>query len=234
MLPDALTLDDLETVADLNTFLARARSIQDGQAALHGTGSALAVYVPVLFADALGATVPTILGLRVARLAAPLPEPLQAVYDLGALTDRLTRMAGQSPVLSLPPAQSRAAWTGVTPPLGGWRRKGEYDDGALRSVADAGMRAVAGALPENAGKPVLDTVRSRIWSSPAAGFLTAGDSVLTRFEGGDSLPAGAAFAAHGLGFLREDGNSVLFEAGRWLRLSSAGGHVLVRQPASLR
>ena len=99
------------------------------------------------------------------------------------------------------------------------------------------MRAVAGALPDNAGKPVLATVRSRIWSTPAALVAAAGEPAgghqdpATELPAAE-LPAGAAFAAQALGFLAPQGTSALFQAGRWLRLSSAHGHVLVRLASS--
>ncbi|GAA3686755.1 hypothetical protein GCM10023081_25060 [Arthrobacter ginkgonis] len=233
MHPDQLTLADAESVTDLHTFLTRARAIEDGSARLEAAGTALGVYVPVLYPEALGAPVPTILGLRVARLAEP--ADLAAVYGLGALTDRLARLAGASTDLSLPPAEAFAPWAGVAPPRRGWERIAEYDDATLRSVAEDGMRAVAGALPENAGKPVLATVRSRIWSTPAALVAAAADPAGPRSGPAAELPglavelpAGAAFAAQALGFLAPQGTSALFRAGRWLRLSSAHGHVLVR------
>lgn len=226
MHPDQLILADAESVADLHTFLTRARAIEDGSARLEAAGTALGVYVPVLYPEALGAPVPTILGLRVARLAKP--ADLAAVYGLGALTDRLARMAGGSTELSLPPAEAFAPWAGVAPPRRGWAGIAEYDDATLRSVAEDGMRAVAGALPENAGKPVLATVRSRIWSTPAALVAAAADPAGARPGPAAELPAGAAFAAQALGFLTPQGTSALFQAGRWLRLSSAHGHVLVR------
>ncbi|GER22011.1 hypothetical protein NCCP1664_05080 [Zafaria cholistanensis] len=225
---DHLALADAESVADLHTFLTRARAIEDGSARLEAAGTALGVYVPVLYPEALGATVPTILGLRVARLAEP--ADLAAVYGLGALTDRLARMGGASTELSLPPVEAFAPWAGVAPPRRGWERIAEYDDALLRSVAEEGMRAVAGALPENAGKPVLATVRSRIWSTPAARASVPGDPAGPAPAA--ELPAGAAFAAHALGFLAPGGASALFSAGRWLRLSSAHGHVLVRLASS--
>jgi hypothetical protein len=229
MHPDQLTLADAESVADLHTFLTRARAIEDGSARLEAAGTAVGVYVPVLYPEALGASVPTILGLRVARLAEP--ADLAAVYGIGALTDRLARMSGASTSLSLPPAEAFAPWAGVAPPRRGWERIAEYDDATLRSVAEDGMRAVAGALPENAGKPVLATVRSRIWSTPAALVAAAADPAGPRPDAEPpvaDLPAGAAFAAQALGFLAPQGSSALFRAGRWLRLSSAHGHVLVR------
>lgn len=217
MLPDALQLADAETMSDLRTFLARARTVEDGQARIQVAGAALAVYVPVLAQEAIGGTVPTILGLRVAGLASGDADGLVAVYELGALTDRLARAGDGATELPLPPAESRAAWAGITPPLSGWTALGEYDDDALAAEAESGMRAVAEALPPNAGRPVLDTVRGRIWS--AASQAGAEDS---------GLPLGAAFAAESLGFLRSGARSRLHGNGRWLRLTSTGGHTLVR------
>ncbi|WP_417220944.1 hypothetical protein [Arthrobacter sp.] len=222
MLPDALQLADPETMSDLRTFLARARTVEDGQARLQVVGAALAIYVPVLAQEAIGSTVPTVLGLRVAKLADATADGLVAVYELGALTDRLARAGEMDTALPLPPAESRAAWAGITPPLSGWEARGEYDDGALSAEAEAGMHAVAEALPPNAGRPVLDTVRGRIWSAPCQNGPADVD-----------LPLGAAFAAESLGFLRPGARSQLFGQGRWLRLSSSGGHTLVRQGASL-
>ncbi|MET1036383.1 MAG: hypothetical protein ABWX68_14225 [Arthrobacter sp.] len=235
MLPDSLTLEDHESVADLHTFLARARAVADGEARLQAAGGVLAVYVSVLHPDTLGSGVPTVLGLRVAGLLGPDSGGVDAVYPLGALTDRLARMADGGTVLSLPPAESSAAWAGVSPPRSGWSRLGRLDDDVLAGVAAAGMRAVADALPENAGRPVLATVRSRIWSSPlglAAVPDAAADAAPALPQGGaGDLPSGAAFAAWSLGFLRDGGASVLYANGRWRRLSSGGGHVLVRLAA---
>lgn len=218
MQPESLVLTDHESVSDLHTYLARARTLGEAEARLQAAGDALAVYVPVLHPDTLGSDVPTILGLRIAKLEGHQADGVDAVYPLGALTDRLARMGGDSVELRLPPAEAAASWAGVAPPRQGWSRLGEYDDDALRAVADEGMRAVAAAVPDHSGKPVVATVRGRIWSSPS---------------GHADLPAGAAFAAELLGFLRPGGTSVLFENGRWRRLSSAGGHVLVRLAARL-
>lgn len=222
MIPDALYLADAETMSDLRTYLARARTVQDGQARLQVVGAALAVYVPVLAQEAIGTAVPTVLGLRVARLASPEADGFAAVYELGALTDRLARAAEGETALPLPPAEARAAWAGITPPLSGWEPLGEYDDDALRSEAETGMRAVTEALPPQAGRPVLDTVRSRIWSAP----VQSGTDGL-------EMPLGAAFAAHSLGFLRPGAQSRVFGQGRWLRLTSTGGHTLIRHAAQL-
>ncbi|MGP5073445.1 hypothetical protein ACTXOR_10225 [Arthrobacter rhombi] len=223
MLHDTLPLADADTMTDLRTFLARARTVEDGQVRLQAVRTALAVYVPVLAQEAIAAVTPTVLGLRVAQLATPEADGFEAVYELGALTDRLARVEESETILALPPAESRAAWAGITPPLTGWEERGAYDDDELRRQAEAGMRSVAEAVPTSVGRPVLDTVRGRIWSAPVTGTGP------TEIE----LPLGAAFAAHTLGFLRPGGSSRLFGQGRWLRLSSSGGHTLIRHAAQL-
>ena len=67
---------------------------------------------------------------------------------------------------------------------------------------------------------MISNVRVPVWSEPVAGL----DS---------QLPAGAAFAALTLGFLAGSGTASLFSNGRWLRLSTSTGHVLVRPPSVL-
>lgn len=223
MLYKTLPLADADTMSDLRTFLTRARTIEDGQVRLQAVRTALAVYVPVLAQDAIAAATPTVLGLRVAQLATSEADGFEAVYELGALTDRLARADESETTLPLPPAESRAAWAGITPPLTGWEELGQYDDDELRGQAESGMRSVAEAVPASVGRPVLATVRGRIWSAAVTG--TGPRDV--------ELPLGAAFAAHTLGFLRPGGSSRIFGQGRWLRLSSAGGHTLIRHAAQL-
>ncbi|WP_102161316.1 hypothetical protein [Zhihengliuella halotolerans] len=212
-------LADPDSTADLRTFLARARSVHDGDVSLMMRGLAMAVYVPVIVPQEFGESTPTILGMRAFRLAQPAEGT--AVFPLGALTDRLARMSPIETALQLPPAESQAAWAGILPPVSGWTEAGEYDAETLRAAADAGTRAVVDALPENSGQPVLATVRSRIWSSP----LGTGPA--------PELPTGAAFAAKTLGFVPGDGTVRVLSQGPWHRLSMPAGHVLVRQGARL-
>jgi hypothetical protein len=214
MASETVVLEDQETVADLATFLSRARSIEDGAVLVQATGNALALYVPVLYPEFLGDPVPTVLGMRAVRLGRP--AEAGGVYAISALTDRLARMGGASLDLSIPPAEVQASWAGQQVPRGGWTPVEELSDDVLLAEAMRGIGVVAQALPENAGKPVLKTVRARIWSSPAQGLQTP-------------MPLGMAFGAHALGFLRETKTSTLYACGPWLRLSSGGGHVVARQ-----
>lgn len=214
MASETVVLTDQETVADLGTFFARARSIDDGAVLAQAAGNVLAFYVPVLFPENLGDAVPTILGMRAVALGGP--ASAEGVYPIAAMTDRLARMEGNSLELVMPPAEVGAPWAGRQVPRGGWERLAVLEDDVLLDRAAEGMGAVAQALPENAGKPVLATVRSRIWATPMRDMPV-------------SMPLGMAFGAQTLGFLRPGATSVLFGSGGWLRLGSSGGHVLARQ-----
>ncbi|WP_309079854.1 hypothetical protein [Zhihengliuella sp.] len=216
---DRLALADPDTITDLRTLLGRARTVQDGEVALVARGQALAVYVPALVPEGLGSGTPTVLGMRAFRLA----ESAEGtwVFPLGAVTDRLARMSPLDTVLQLPPAETPASWAGVLPPIGSWEDLGEYDAEALRAVAESGMRAVAEALPANSGRPVVASVRSRVWAAPC------------ELKPVPELPAGAAFAAQTLGFLPPAGPVKVLRSGLWHRLSTAAGQVLVRQGAAL-
>lgn len=214
MASETVVLEDQETVADLATFLSRARSIEDGAVMLQAAGNALALYVPVLYPGFLGDSVPTVLGMRAVRLA--VPAKAHGVYAVSALTDRLARMGSGETRLAVPPAEVPASWAGQQVPRGGWVQREVLEDDALIGEARRGIGAVAQALPENAGKPVLTTVRARIWSSPVAGTET-------------QMPLAMAFGAQALGFLAAGERSTLFSTGAWLRLSCGGGHVVARQ-----
>ncbi len=61
--------DPPRDLADLRTFVTRAKSIDDGAIRLQATGNVLAAYVCVLRPRILGESTPTILGLRTMALA---------------------------------------------------------------------------------------------------------------------------------------------------------------------
>ncbi|MEU4206626.1 transcriptional regulator [Rothia terrae] len=201
---------------DLATFFSRARAV-DSQVAvkLLSRGKALAAYVAVLAPATLLDAMPTVLGMR----AVPLENSahIDTVVEASALLDRLARIEDEGLKLTLPPVTVNAAWAGITPPLSGWQLQGSIDAETLRRTAKEGMDAVDQALPQNPGHAVLDTVRSRIWSSPLPGFEMP-------------IPAGVAFAAEVLGFLPSksmDAVSV-YTADGWVRLNAPGGYVLAR------
>jgi hypothetical protein len=212
-----LVLADAQVVADLRTFVSRARAADDGAIHLSASGTVLAAYVCLMRPRFLGEAVPTILGLRTMRLAEP--AGLELTVSLSAVADRLARMAAGGVELSLPPVQVAESWTGVLPPKSGWAQAGDLPAALLEQTAREGIRQVAEAVPEQAGRPVVEGLRSAVWGAPV--------------QGQPPVPAGAAFAALSLGFL--DGQDVpVFSSGRWIRLSTSRGHVLVRSGASLQ
>jgi hypothetical protein len=205
-----LVLDDPQGYADLRTFVTRGRSLdEDGSIRLQAEGTVLAAYVGVLPGRGLmgdGAVV----GLRTIRLAAP--ASVDTTVALAALADRLARDTADG--LELPPVPVQTAWAALTPPRAGWEPVGTLETEALADVARAGIAEVAHGAPPGAGGHAVTDLRLRVW-----GRLT---------ETVPPVPAGAAFAAYALGFLDPTQPCDVVAHGRWTRLSSPRGHVLVR------
>jgi hypothetical protein len=216
-LDTVLDLGDPRAVADLRVFLSRARAIEDGAVRLQAVGSVLAAYVLVMGPRALGEPVPTVLGLRTAGLARP--AQADVTVSMASVSDRLARLGGSGTELELPPAQMRAPWAAVTPPRGPWAPEGAVDAEAVRAAATAGISEVAAIVPDQPGAAVVQGVRAAVWGRDLGPCPV--------------LPAGAAFAAHMLGFITPGEDLQRFSCGPWSRLSSSRGHVLCRRPAVL-
>ncbi|CAM3840921.1 hypothetical protein MIFL109517_09130 [Micrococcus flavus] len=97
--------------------------------------------------------------------------------------------------------------------------RAEVSDDELIEVAEKGMEAVRAALPQDAGEAVVRQVRARMWGPTLGGDI--------------AFPAGMAFGAHALGFLRPGGRARLSTAGPWTRLDTPGGFVLGRSAVAL-
>jgi len=205
-----IVLEDAQGYADLRTFVARARQLdEDGAVRLQADGAVLAAYVGVLPGRGLmgdGAVV----GLRTMRLGRP--TTLDATVALAAVGDRLAR--DTSAGLELPPVTVQTAWAAMTPPRAGWEPVGSVEAEALVVAARAGIAEVARGAPTGSGGQAVTDLRQRVW-----GRLT--DTM-------PPVPAGAAFAAYALGFLDPTLRCDVVAHGRWTRLSSPRGHVLVR------
>ncbi len=215
---DELEFPDSQVTKDLNTFITRSRTVDDGAVRLEANGTVLAAYVCVIKPSFLGQDSPTIMGLRTMPLGRPIV--LDTTVSLASMADRMARLAYDAVAVSVPDVTVQEAWTGITAPRSGWRPLDEVRAETLEAAALEGIREVSLALPNNAGAPLISSVRNTVWGAPIKGTSTA-------------LPAGAAFAAYTLGFLDREEPAVVLENGRWLRLSSRRGHVLVRRPASL-
>ena len=204
-----LLMADPETLTDLATYVSRARSLDaDGAIRLQAQGLSLAAYVDVLPGRGPSMT-GAVIGLRVMALAEP--ADLDTTVSLASVSDRLAR--GRTAALSIPPTTVRVGWAAIGPPKSGWEVVGDLTAEELRTVATQGITEITQGAPEGSGAQVVAALRQRVWGR---------DSLTT-----PPVPSGAAFAAYALGFLTQQGARV-FAHGRWTRLSTATGHVLVR------
>lgn len=209
----AVHLLDQETRSDLSTYLSRARLLdEDGAVRLQASGRTLAVWVGVLKGRGVAGE-GTVIGLRVLGLAEP--ATVDEVVSLSAVADRLAR-PGDSTELAVPPAPVRTSWAAVSPPRAGWQPVGQVPVARLRQVADDGIAEIAVGAPDGSGGAAVERLRQRVWSRP-----------IDTEDGADGLLSGVAFAAKGLGFLVGE-QAQVFSSGRWFRVSTTGGHVLVR------
>lgn len=214
-----LVLEDRQAVHDLERYLTRAKAMSDTGVRLQTAGTVLAVWTSVLQPRGLGDRVPVALGLRTLRMVEA-PEPaVDEVYPLASILERLARMQGEGRTeLSRPPVTEQVTWTAVTPPRSEWAPVAVVEDAELQQVAQEGVRELGAALPQDPGAAMVAQARAAVW-----GRMLGGPD---EHEG--IMPAGAAFAAHGLGFLSPQGTTTVHAHGPWVRLSTPAGHVLCR------
>jgi len=216
----SFTLADGQTLDDLQVFLARAARIEEGSVRLIAGSGVLAVYIAVFYPQGLLDESPTVLGLRTVALvpgASGEPDTFDAVVPVRSLLGRIeTAKTSASTTISLPMEVNTATWAAISPPRGGWHASGTLAAPILDAAARSGIDEVATAIPTGTGEQIVRKVRSEVWSRPIPGF--------------EHIPAGAGFAALGLGFLGEDEVRV-FESGPWTRLTTERGHVLVKRKA---
>lgn len=209
----------LNAVKDLQSFVTRAKTLDTTGVRFHVSGDVLAVSVSVMHPGGLGDKVPMVVGMRTLALDFSGIErfTMDSVFEMDAITDRTNRMISQgSTQFVLPPREITVMWSAMNAPRSGWMAKAVVDDFEIRKIARNGISRVGEMLPENAGGPVLARVRADVWAE------TIGDPAQVEF------PAGATLGAHSLGFLAPRGETTVSTSANWIRLSSAGGHVLVR------
>ncbi|GAB98326.1 hypothetical protein KILIM_127_00070, partial [Kineosphaera limosa NBRC 100340] len=155
----SIRLADAFDVADLETFLGRARTADpEGAVRLAVHGEVLLVTTRLVpGAGLFGAG--GVLGLR-AFAVRPVKEPAEAtapgspdsaapfgvdvVVAVDAVMDRLARMKRTGDLdLPVPPVQVAAPWAGHAPPRSGWEPLGVLQPDALRAVAKAGIAEIA-------------------------------------------------------------------------------------------
>lgn len=218
----SFTLIDAASLGDLKVYLGRAARVDNGSTRLLGGLGVLAAYTATLTPKGLLDRAPTVLGLRTFALASP--DPFDSVVPIRALLDRLAQLSvlnnsAEGPLeVPLPPSEQNVAWAGISPPKGGWERVGRLDGMTLEIAAREGIAEVAEAVPDNTGEQLVHKVRSEVWGRP----LAALPDLQPR------IPAGAAFSAVSLGFVKPADEVAVFRAGPWLRLTTRRGHVLAR------
>jgi hypothetical protein len=203
-----LHFGDGDALKDLGTYVARARSLDvNGAIRLQCRGTVLATYVDVLPGRGPAMT-GAIIGLRVMALAEA--ADVDVTVSLASVSERLAR--GRTSTFSIPPNTVRVGWAAVAPPRSGWEVVGDLTVEDLRTVATQGIAEITHGASQ-APAQVVAALRQRVW---------ARDSRTT-----PPIPSGTAFAAYALGFLTHQSARV-FAHGRWIRLSTVTGHVLVR------
>jgi hypothetical protein len=214
------TIADEGTARDLLNFLQRAKRMdQNGFVKLRAYGNVLAAYVAPVFASGLNDSSPTIIGMRTMPLDSDFEVDAVVAIDsiISQLEASLVGGFGGPVQISLPEHQ-HVAWAGVTPPRSGWHLVGTLAEPDLTDIARRGIAEVAESIPPSVGGPIAARIRGSIW----------GRSVDLKTK----LPAGAAFAAAGLGFMTVDEQIEVYHSDGWVRLSSEHGHVLARQSDS--
>ncbi|MCX7522196.1 hypothetical protein OSC27_07880 [Microbacterium sp. STN6] len=222
----SFSLIDPLAVSDLKVYLSRASRVEDGSVRLIAGSGVLAAYTAILYPHGLLDRMPTVLGLR--TFATDTGAAFDAVVPVRSMLDRLARVestikdqaadAGGEPIgIRLPLEVSTVTWAGISPPRKGWRPVGETASETLEAAARAGIGEVAADIPEGTGEQIVQRVRAEVWGRPMDGL--------------EYVPAGAGFAASGLGFIAGDEKVAVYETGPWTRLTLRRGHVLVRRQA---
>lgn len=207
-----IDLGSPRAVADLATFVGRAkRANPEGAVRLQLIGPLLVTTVAVLEGSGLLGE-GTVLGLRAVRVASE--GPLDVTVALAAVSDRLARADSTTRTLNVPPAEVRAPWAAMAAPRSGWEPVGTIACEEVDSIARQGITAVAGGTPDSAGGQAVAALRRRVWSAMS--------------ETVPPVAAGLAFGAHVLGFTAPGEQAAVAAHGRWTRLSTSRGHVLVR------
>ena len=212
---DALQFQDPQDLADLATYLTRAKKLDaDGAVRLKVFGDVLACYVAPIYSGALLSDDPTVLGLRTVQLAQA--AELDGTFEISSILERLARPTS---TLDVPPTQVRVPWSGILPPRQGWLEVTAIEQQQITEWAKVGIAEVATSLPESVGAAIANKVRLQVWGRSVDANL--------------NLPAGAAFALSGLGFMTQGEQVIVHSAQNWLRLSTKHGHVLTRRSPKL-
>jgi hypothetical protein len=225
--------------ADLATYLGRAGRIEDSGVRIQQVGeSGVALWVPVLRPAGILTDSPLVMAVR----AIPgsvldveerdrLDGGFDAVVPLRGMLDRLAREPAsddEAVRIPLPRERLHESWTGNWPPLGGWERVTTLDVAQLTAVADDGIGQIAQATENQLGQLLAERIRTDVWTRMLPESVVSAD--IAPSDAPDRLPpAGSAFAAHALGFLRPGDTGTLSTVSGWWRLAFPAGQVLIRR-----
>jgi hypothetical protein len=211
---DEIDFGDPRGVSDLRTFIGRARVAQpEGAVRLQAPGPRLLVLTVAVLEGAGLLGEGTVLGLRAVPVRA-VSAGLDATVSFASVAERLPRLGPADTVLAVPHTTVAPAWAGLTPPREGWERVGGLPPEDVKAIAEQGISDVAQGTPEGAGGPAVAALRRRVWAAMS-------DTV-------PPIKAGLAFGAHVLGFIVDGEEQAVSTCGRWTRLSTSRGHLLVR------
>jgi hypothetical protein len=209
---------DEQTAKDLNSYLTRAKRMDPkGVVRLRAFGTLLTAYVAPLFTGNILDDGPTVLGLRTMELKSE--TEINILVSIQAVMDRIAfeldkPETSERFVFDMVTSE-RVSWAGVSPPRTGWVEAGFLPEHMLTNVAKRGIAEVAETIPESVGGPIAARIRAEVWGRA--------------IDLESKVPAGAAFAAAGLGFLVRDQDVPVFHSQGWVRLSTEFGHVLSKE-----
>jgi hypothetical protein len=209
---------DEQTAKDLNSYLTRAKKMDPkGVVRLRAFGTLLTAYVAPLFTGNILDDGPTVLGLRTMELKTE--TEINILVSIQAVMDRIAYELDKPEtserfVFDMVTSE-RVSWAGVSPPRTGWVEAGFLPEHMLTNVAKRGIAEVAETIPESVGGPIAARIRAEVWGRA--------------IDLESKVPAGAAFAAAGLGFLVRDQDVPVFHSQGWVRLSTEFGHVLSKE-----
>jgi hypothetical protein len=209
---------DEQTALDLKSYLTRAKKMdQKGTVRLRAFGTLLTAYVAPLYNANILDEGPTVLGLRTMELKSEaeinILVPIQSVLDRIAF--ELEKPETEERFVFDMASTERVPWAGVSPPRTGWVEAGFLPEELLTGTAKKGITEVAETIPESVGGPIAARIRAEVWGRA--------------MDVQSKVPAGAAFAAAGLGFLVKDQEVPVFHSQGWVRLSTEFGHVLSKE-----
>ncbi|KAB1642728.1 hypothetical protein [Gulosibacter chungangensis] len=243
-MPAMLTLANPQVREDLATFLGRAGRIEDSGLRLQEVPGGVACWVPVLRPAGLLTDSPLVVGVRgiPARIESTeaddfVGDRVDILVPMRGMLDRLARTPNSEQEalrLALPVERPHESWTGVTPPLSGWQPTAELSSDILIHVAEDGIAEVGERAGGGLGQLLAEEIRTNTWTralpemarKKAPSITSPSDHAIAPTP---LPPAGAAFAAHALGFLKSGETGQLSEAPGWWRIAFPAGQVLIRR-----